>query len=115
MIPITVNCIRPARDSARPRGWRGSTDRHGATGYRRHSPERCFALGEPGPVIRDTDLRVALVASSRWSHAFITDKAWHITPDARGSTALQTCSLTVRRQVEETTTAEIGRFDSTKC
>jgi hypothetical protein len=30
---------------------------------------------------RDTDLRVALVASSSWSHAFLTDKTWHITPD----------------------------------
>jgi hypothetical protein len=24
---------------------------------------------------------VALVASSSWSHAFLTDKTWHITPD----------------------------------
>ena len=24
---------------------------------------------------------MALVASSSWSHAFLTDKTWHITPD----------------------------------
>ena len=28
-----------------------------------------------------TDLRVALVASSSWSHAFLNDKDWHLRPD----------------------------------
>jgi hypothetical protein len=29
-----------------------------------------------------TDLRVAFVASSSWSHAFLADKLWHIRPDS---------------------------------
>ncbi len=46
------------------------------------TPARCFALGRAvAQAFRDTDLRVALVASSSWSHAFLTDKTWHITPD----------------------------------
>ena len=28
-----------------------------------------------------TDLRVALVASSSWSHAFLVDKNWRLSPD----------------------------------
>jgi Catalytic LigB subunit of aromatic ring-opening dioxygenase len=46
------------------------------------TPARCFALGRAvAQAFRNTDLRVALVASSSWSHAFLTDKTWHITPD----------------------------------
>ncbi|MGQ0482015.1 MAG: extradiol ring-cleavage dioxygenase [Pseudonocardia sp.] len=46
------------------------------------SPKRCFQLG--AAVARSfakTDLRVALIASSSWSHAFLTDKLWHLRPD----------------------------------
>lgn len=46
------------------------------------TPERCFALGGAvAQAVEDADLRVALVASSSWSHACLTDKTWHITPD----------------------------------
>lgn len=46
------------------------------------SPKRCHQLGGAiARALRDTDLRVALVASSSWSHAFLTDKLWHLRPD----------------------------------
>lgn len=34
-----------------------------------------------GRYVAGTDRRVTLVASSSWSHAFLIDKSWHITPD----------------------------------
>jgi predicted class III extradiol MEMO1 family dioxygenase len=32
-------------------------------------------------VLRDSDWRVALIASSSWSHAFLCDKTWRLYPD----------------------------------
>jgi hypothetical protein len=53
------------------------------------SPARCFALGRAvARSFATTDLRVALVASSSWSHAFLTDKTWHITPDTEADRRL---------------------------
>ena len=46
------------------------------------SPERCFDLGRAvASSVRNHAERVALIASSSWSHAFLNDKAWHIRPD----------------------------------
>jgi len=46
------------------------------------SPERCFALGAAvARALEAGDLRVALVASSSWSHAFLCDRTWHVRPD----------------------------------
>jgi hypothetical protein len=46
------------------------------------SPKRCFNLGAAvARAFQQTDLRVALVASSSWSHAFLVDKNWHLRPD----------------------------------
>jgi hypothetical protein len=46
------------------------------------SPGRCFDLGAAAArVFRDSPYRVALVASSSWSHAFLHDKAWRLYPD----------------------------------
>lgn len=53
------------------------------------SPARCFALGRAvAQAFAETDLRVALVASSSWSHAFLVDKTWHITPDTEADLRL---------------------------
>jgi hypothetical protein len=35
-----------------------------------------------------TDRRVALVASSSWSHAFLNDKDWHLRPDTAADQVL---------------------------
>ncbi|MDT5345420.1 MAG: hypothetical protein QOE52_4604 [Mycobacterium sp.] len=46
------------------------------------SPKRCFELGRAvGAAVRQRPERVALVASSSWSHAFLNDKDWHLFPD----------------------------------
>lgn len=46
------------------------------------SPRRCFELGSAvARVCAASPWRVALVASSSWSHAFLNDKAWHLYPD----------------------------------
>jgi hypothetical protein len=82
IIPITVNCYGQhaiARRGGLARFAEIATERLDPVGP---SPARCFALGQAvARSFADTDLRVALVASSSWSHAFLTDKTWHITPD----------------------------------
>src|SRR5688572_7291233 len=46
------------------------------------SPRRCFDLGAAvARVFQKGPYRVALVASSSWSHAFLHDKAWRLYPD----------------------------------
>lgn len=46
------------------------------------SPDRCMALGRAtARALRESPWRVALIASSSWSHAFLTDKNWRLWPD----------------------------------
>ena len=46
------------------------------------SPARCFDLGAAAArVLKKSPYRVALIASSSWSHAFLHDKAWRLYPD----------------------------------
>jgi hypothetical protein len=46
------------------------------------SPRRCFDLGAAvARICRASPWRVALVASSSWSHAFMVDKTWRMRPD----------------------------------
>jgi Catalytic LigB subunit of aromatic ring-opening dioxygenase len=53
------------------------------------TPQRCFELGRAvGRYARKSDLRVALVASSSWSHAFLYDESWHMRPDTEADRAL---------------------------
>jgi hypothetical protein len=82
IIPITVNCYGQhaiARRGGLARFAEITRERLDPVGP---TPARCFALGKAvAQAFTDTDLRVALIASSSWSHAFLTDKTWHITPD----------------------------------
>ena len=82
LLPITVNCYGQhaiARRGGLARFADIADEQLDPSGP---TPARCFALGRAvAKAFRDTDLRVALVASSSWSHAFLTDKTWHITPD----------------------------------
>jgi len=53
------------------------------------SPARCFELGRVvARSVRAGDKRVALVASSSWSHAFLNDKDWHLRPDTEADSRL---------------------------
>ncbi|ALC25985.1 extradiol ring-cleavage dioxygenase [Streptomyces sp. CFMR 7] len=82
LLPVTVNCYGQhaiARKGGLARFGeiaRESLDPAGP------SPARCIALGRAiGRHFRSSGERVAFVASSSWSHAFLTDKLWHIRPD----------------------------------
>jgi len=89
IIPVTVNCYGQhaiARRGGLARFADIATERLDPVGP---SPARCFALGRAiARSFAATDLRVALVASSSWSHAFLTDKTWHITPDTEADRRL---------------------------
>jgi hypothetical protein len=53
------------------------------------TPKRCFEFGQAvANAVRDSDKRVALIASSSWSHAFLNDKDWHMRPDTDSDQAL---------------------------
>jgi hypothetical protein len=82
LLPITVNCYGPhviARRGGLVTFAQSIGERLDPVGP---SPARCFALGRAvAQAFAATDLRVALVASSSWSHAFLVDKTWRLTPD----------------------------------
>jgi hypothetical protein len=82
LLPITVNCYGQhaiARKGGLARFADIADERLDPVGP---TPARCLGLGAAvARAFRDTDLRVALVASSSWSHAFLTDKLWHLRPD----------------------------------
>jgi hypothetical protein len=53
------------------------------------TPARCFEFGRAVAVAaRNSGKRVALVASSSWSHAFLYDKGWHLRPDTESDQRL---------------------------
>ena len=46
------------------------------------NPHRCMQLGAAtARILRESPWRVALVASSSWSHSFLTEKHWQLWPD----------------------------------
>ena len=53
------------------------------------SPARCMDMGAAtGKILRDSPWRVAVVASSSWSHAFLCDRTLHMRPDTPSDHAL---------------------------
>ena len=53
------------------------------------SPARCMDLGAAtARILRDSPWRVALIASSSWSHAFLCDHTWRLFPDTRADRSL---------------------------
>jgi hypothetical protein len=82
ILPITVNCYGQhviARRGGLARFADIHDERLDPVGP---SPRRCFQLGAAvARAMAGTDRRVALVASSSWSHAFLNDKDWHLRPD----------------------------------
>lgn len=53
------------------------------------SPQRCFEFGRAvARSVAASDKRVALVASSSWSHAFLHDAGWHLRPDTESDQVL---------------------------
>lgn len=53
------------------------------------TPSRCYQLGAAlARALHDGPHRVAMVASSSWSHAFLVDDSWHLRPDTASDRAL---------------------------
>jgi len=90
IVPIAVNCYGEHVISRRGGMARFSEINAGlSVDPPGPSPARCFELGRAvAEWTRSTDLRVALVASSSWSHAFLNDKEWHMRPDTPADRAL---------------------------
>ncbi len=81
LIPFQVNCYGRHVISHRGIGYRFA-DADIALDPPSPSPARCFDLGRAAArVMARSPWRIALVASSSWSHAFLCDKTWHLYPD----------------------------------
>lgn len=82
ILPITVNCYGQhaiARKGGFARFADIKTEQLDPAGP---SPARCYALGAAvARALQPTGKRIAYIASSSWSHAFLNDKAWHLRPD----------------------------------
>lgn len=82
VLPITVNCYGQhaiARKGGFARFADIKTEQLDPVGP---SPLRCYALGAAvSRALQGTGKRVAYIASSSWSHAFLNDKDWHLRPD----------------------------------
>jgi hypothetical protein len=84
MVPVAVNCYGQ-HVIARKGGFARFADIQAGEDLDPPgpSPARCFEVGKAiGRSVRASEKRVALVASSNWSHAFLNDKDWHLRPDS---------------------------------
>lgn len=81
VVPFSINCYGESVISAR--GFITALgDRTIPKDPPAPSPKRCFDLGAAlAPILAASPWRVALVASSSWSHAFLTDKTHRLQPD----------------------------------
>ena len=84
VVPMLVNCY----------GSRVIRNRGGSTEYEPEpdppgpSPKRCMEVGAAtARVLKDSPWRVALIASSSWSHAFLTEKHHWLWPDVESDRA----------------------------
>jgi hypothetical protein len=88
IIPFQVNCY-----GRKVISHRGSLSRFADAGKPADppspSPRRCFDIGAAtARWARSSPYRVALCASSSWSHAFLVDKNWRLFPDIPSDRAL---------------------------
>lgn len=82
VVPMAINCY-----GSNVISYRGFISRWADRGREQDppspSPKRCFDLGAAvGRILRASPYRVAVVASSSWSHAFLVDKTYRMQPDA---------------------------------
>ncbi|AIJ21290.1 extradiol ring-cleavage dioxygenase [Amycolatopsis methanolica] len=81
-LPITVNCYGEHLIARRGGLARFDEIKDAQRDPAGPSPQRCMALGAAvARAMRSSGKRVAFVASSSWSHAFLNDKDWHLRPD----------------------------------
>lgn len=85
ILPVSVNCF--GRNVIRNRG--GGAQYGDEFDPPAPSPRRCFELGQAtARVFKDSPWRVVLMASSSWSHAFLTEKNDWLYPDLQADRAL---------------------------
>jgi len=85
ILPVTVNCY--GRDIIRNRG--GASQFTPEADPPAPSPRRCFEMGQAtARIFKDSPWRVVLMASSSWSHAFLTEKNNFLYPDLESDRAL---------------------------
>jgi hypothetical protein len=90
VLPFQVNCYG-RRVVAQEAGVRSLSELPAEDDLDPPSPQpwRCFDLGAAlARIVADSPYRVALVASSSWSHAFLTPKNWLLYPDVAADRAL---------------------------
>jgi hypothetical protein len=90
VVPMTVNCY--GRLAVSRRGGMVKFDADGVAPRPdppSPTPGRCITVGRAvARAAAASDLRVALVASSSWSHGFLHDAGWRIYPDHEADRAL---------------------------
>ena len=85
VLPVAVNCY--GSNVIRMRG--GATEYSDVPDPPSPSPRRCFEVGQAtARVIKNSPWRVVLMASSSWSHAFLTPKNHLLYPDLEADRAL---------------------------
>jgi Catalytic LigB subunit of aromatic ring-opening dioxygenase len=83
LIPFSVNCygrrVNAARGLRLPLALRGRVRELDPPSP---SPQRCMAVGAvTARVMKQSPWRTAIIASSSWSHSFLTEKNWQLWPD----------------------------------
>ena len=84
VVPMLVNCYgsRVIRNKG------GSVEHSPDPDPPGPSPKRCMQIGAAAAqAIKESPYRVALIASSSWSHAFLTEKHWWLYPDIESDRA----------------------------
>jgi hypothetical protein len=94
ILPITVNCYGQ-HAIARKGGFARFADiKDEQLDPIGPNPARCYALGAAvSRAMQATGKRVAYIASSSWSHAFLNDKDWHLRPDTAADIRLYDAML----------------------
>jgi hypothetical protein len=89
LLPISVNCygshVIANRGGGSTFGEQKPLDPPSPT------PHRCMELGSAiAQIAEESPYKVALMASSGWSHGFLTDKYWRLRPDVEADRRLYT-------------------------
>lgn len=74
------------------------------------SPARCMDLGAAAArVLRASPWRIALIASSSWSHAFMSDNTWRLRPDSESDRRLY--RALIEQDYDQWRNSPLGAFE----